>query len=163
MNESLVSEIEKLQKLSGPDLLVRFRELHGREPRSKNRAWLLRRCCWKVQEVAMGGLSIAAKRRLSSIASEISLPLEDEPRTVTGQLPGSRRNGELSLGSSIEREYRNERVTLRTVEGGYVVEGCSTVDPKIIHRSVSSAAGAVCLGHVNGRVWWGIAGRRKSS
>jgi len=163
MNEALVVEIEKLQQMSGPELQARYLELHGRQPRAKNREWLLRRCCWRVQEAALGGLREVAKRHLSNLMEEISLPRLDEHRVVTGELPHARRSGDLAPGTCVERIYRNERLILRAVEGGYVVEDCAAVDPGIVHGSLSAAAAAVTSQHVSGRVWWGLARRKKTS
>jgi len=162
MND-LVAEIERMQQMSGPDLQARYLELHGRPPRSKNRAWLVRRCCWTTQENALGGLRTAAKRRLSALMAEISLPRKDEHRVVTGELSHARRSGDLAPGSCVERIYRNERLILRAISDGYVVEGCATVDPSTVHRSLSAAAESVASQHVNGRVWWGLARRKKTS
>jgi len=159
----LIIEIEKLQQMSGPELQARYLELHGRQPRAKNREWLLRRCCWKVQETALGGLRSVARRRLESLMSAIVLPRAEEQRMVTRELPRARRSGDLALGSSVERVYRGEQLILRAVEGGYVVEGCAAVDPGIVHRSLTAAAESVASQHVNGRVWWGLARRKKTS
>src|SRR5262245_63319586 len=124
MND-LVSEIERMQRMSGAELQARYVELHGREPRAKSRGWLLRRCCWRVQEAAFGGLRETARRRLDSLMQEIALPPSNEQRQVTAELPRARRPGELAPGTCVEREYRGERLILRAVPGGFVVEGSS--------------------------------------
>ena len=48
--KTIAQEIAALREMTVAELKERYRELHGREPRVKNRDWLWKRCAWKVQE-----------------------------------------------------------------------------------------------------------------
>ena len=61
---SIPELIAELRAMPVAELVVRYEELHGRPPRTKNRTWLWRRCAWKVQEQRFGGLSEVARRKL---------------------------------------------------------------------------------------------------
>jgi len=90
--KSIVGEIEELRAMTGPELVDRYLEVVGKEPRIKNKDWLWRRLAWKLQEQRYGGLSGAAKARLEEIIAELDkIPLNGRPRRVTGAIRGPRR------------------------------------------------------------------------
>ena len=51
----IVKEIQELKQLPTSELVARYEALWGKEPRSKNRDHLWRRCAWKLQEQALRG------------------------------------------------------------------------------------------------------------
>ena len=55
--ENLRRELAALEKMSAGELRHQYRELFGDEVRTKNRQWLFRRCAWRLQARAEGGLS----------------------------------------------------------------------------------------------------------
>lgn len=54
---TIADELAALRRLDVPTLITRYVELFGREPRSRNREALYRKCAWRIQERAFGGLS----------------------------------------------------------------------------------------------------------
>jgi hypothetical protein len=89
--EALSTELQKLTALSGKDLKIRYQNLYRSEPPSGlNRSLLLRALAYRLQEVALGGLSRSTRRRLARAASgstdalaETSVPiLQPAPGTV---------------------------------------------------------------------------------
>jgi hypothetical protein len=68
--ETLSIELQKLAALMGKDLKVRYRNLYRSEPPpGLSRSLLLRALAYRLQEVALGGLSRSTRRRLAKAAS----------------------------------------------------------------------------------------------
>jgi hypothetical protein len=89
--ETLSIELQQLAALMGKDLKVRYRNLYRSEPPpGLSRSLLLRALAYRLQEVALGGLSRSTRRRLAKAASGgtdrpavTQVPiLQPEPRTV---------------------------------------------------------------------------------
>ena len=56
--KDIAKEIEILRQMAVPELVVRYRELFGREPRVKHREHLWKRCAWKsASPIGMSGWS----------------------------------------------------------------------------------------------------------
>ena len=127
----VAEEIAELRTLAVPELVDRYQAVFGKPPRVKHRDWLWRRIAWKIQEQRFGGLSVAAKRRLDELVSQIDIPLA--PRSPT-------------LGASVARVWKGREVRATAVEGGgWEHEG-------VIYRSLSAIAK-----HVTGSHWSGPA------
>ena len=60
-------EIAVLKRMTVTELRARYRELFSDESRSANRQWLYRRCAWRLQALAEGGLSDRACKRAMEI------------------------------------------------------------------------------------------------
>ncbi len=132
----------------------RYRKLHGREPKVRNRTWLWKRCAWKVQEQRLGGLSTVAKRRLEELISEIDLPLGERQQTVTGALRSPTRAQQHRVGTVFTRTWKGREVRTVAVDGGYEYEGA-------VYRSLSAVAKAVTGSHWNGRLFFNLTTRKK--
>ena len=157
MNDELAS----LRELDRDALLERYRTEVGREPRRKNRQWLLRRLMWKEQERRLGGLSATARAKLEALIAEIEHPPDRPDRVVVDRVERPRKLGELSVGTSVQRDYKGQRAVLRVLDDGFAVN-FGGVELGTF-KSISAAAGAVCLQHVSGRLWWRCVSRRKAS
>ncbi len=149
----MIEEIQELRALGVPELVKRYREVCGKEPRVKHHAYLWKRIAWKLQEDRCGGLSEVAKRRLEELIAEIKLPLEDRERTVTGVLRPNSKSAGPKVGTSIAREWHGKQVIVRAVEGGFDWNG-------VIYRSLSAVAKAVTGTHWNGNLFFGISKRK---
>jgi hypothetical protein len=149
----MIDEINELRAMEVPALVERYREVHGKEPRVRHKAFLWKRIAWRIQEQKFGGLSEAAKRRLEELIAEIDLPLGDRARTVTGVLRPKRAPKGPAVGTTIAREWRGQQITVRVVEGGFEWNG-------VAYRSLSAVAKAITGTHWNGRLFFGLAGRR---
>src|SRR6516164_7680554 len=68
METMLLGELRQIKRISVSELRVRWRELYGFDSRSRNRIFLVRRCCWRLQELRLGGLSDTATARLAELA-----------------------------------------------------------------------------------------------
>ncbi len=153
----LTKQITELRGLSMPALVARYEALFGKPPRVKNREFLWKRICWKIQEERFGGLSGAAKARLEELIAEIKLPAEESRRGVSGKLTPSRaaRSEGLKVGTSLVREWHGQQISLKVVEGGFELDG-------VVHNSLSAAAKAVTGSHWNGKLFFGLVGRKRA-
>ena len=155
MSDSIAKEIDRLRRLTVPELVEKYQELFGREPRCKRREHLWKRCAWKLQERQCGGLSDVAKRRLEQLIAEIDLPLDERTRTVSGRLSGPEHKGTLKIGTVLTRVWHGKELQLKLTEAGYEFDD-------VVYSSLSAAARAATGARWNGRLFWGLTKRRRS-
>ncbi len=147
--KSITEEIAELRSMAVPELIKRYRELHGREPKVRNRTWLWKRCAWKVQEQRLGGLSKVAKRRLEELIAEIDLPIGERQTTVTGALRSPTRAPQHQIGTVFTRTWKGREVRTVAVEGGFECDG-------VVYRSLSAVAKAITGSHVSGPAFFNL-------
>jgi len=162
---SMLREIQRLRAMTVAQLQVRWRELYGEESRSRNRDFLWRRLAWRVQELQLGGLSDRARARINELAPDAfiraqvprgavseTIPIQDvtsRPKTVRdARLP--------SVGTIIARRWRGKELRLHVLQDGYELDG-------VRYASLSEAARAVTGAHWNGKLFWGLAQRKRRS
>ena len=153
--KNISEEIEELRKMKVPELLERYRELWGKEPRCRNKEHLWRRCAWRLQEIRLGGLSKVAKDKLEELIGEIELPMTERERTVTGPLKRPRKPDAPLVGTVLVREWHGKRLEAKVVEGGYEVNG-------VVYGTLSEATKDVTGAHWNGKLFWGLSTRKRS-
>ena len=68
MSTSVVKQIADLERMSLPDLRHRWSQLVGGEPPRYSRDFLVRRLAHRLQELAHGGLSHAARAKMDDVA-----------------------------------------------------------------------------------------------
>lgn len=156
--KTMAEEIVELRKLSVDALVERYTELYGARPRRRLKAWLWRRCAWRIQEARLGGLSKLAKARLEQLIAEIQIPLDEPGMTVTGRRRIPCRPRELGAGTILVRHYDGRERRLRILADGFELDDGS------IHRSLTAAARSITgQPALNGRLWWRLTSRRKQS
>jgi hypothetical protein len=150
-------DLAALKDMTATRLRDRYAELYGEPSRSGNKQWLIRRCAWRIQALAEGGLSERAKRRARQLARDQDLrvipprglkmaPL-DRPADV--QQPARnyiRRTHDARLpmpGGQISRIYKGHRYVVDVLDDGFGYEGHC-------YRSLSAVAHAITGGHWNG-------------
>ena len=164
MSMSIVSEIQALQRMTVAQLRVRWLELYGEETRSRNRTYLWRRLAWRVQELALGGLSDGTKRRIIELAPAAFVRSEVPPtflRTLgeSSTPPGNanrRDPRQPAAGSTIAREYRGQTLRLNVLDDGFELDG-------VHYGSLSEAARVVTGQRWNGPLFWGLSKRHRKS
>jgi len=152
MNKSsLRRELAALEKMSAKQLRVRYRELFGDESRTGNRQWLFRRCAWRLQARAEGGLSERARRRAMEIADDADIrfvtprqvvPDGSKPREIhsTDIKPDDR----LPMASSvITRVFKGRNHDVTVQPNGFEYDGA-------FYKSLSAVAYAITGSHWNG-------------
>ena len=73
MEATIVQELAELNRMSMAELKDRWRSLYGTEPPKYKRQYLIRRLAYRIQELALGGLSEKAKEKLEQLAGEDSV------------------------------------------------------------------------------------------
>lgn len=66
---NVAQELAALSGMTGSALAVKFEELFGRPPRSRNRAFLRKRVAWEIQARIEGGLSEKSLQRIDELAA----------------------------------------------------------------------------------------------
>ena len=164
---SPIAEIQALRRMTVAELRARWVELYGSEPRSRNKDYLWRRLAWKVQERAYGGLSDAARARLTELASEVSLgdlrvrpPKGFDPDALadSAEKPLSAepvRDPRLPRpGTVLVRPYRGRDLRVLVLEDGFEWDGRR-------FSSLSETAKAITGQHWNGRLFFGLTQRSR--
>ncbi|MDA1252080.1 MAG: DUF2924 domain-containing protein [Planctomycetota bacterium] len=61
------NEVAALQQMSTGELRERYADVFGDEPRSRHKAYLIRKVAWRIQANAEGDLSERARRRAEEL------------------------------------------------------------------------------------------------
>jgi hypothetical protein len=158
MDITLRREIEELRGARITQIRARYREVFEEEPRSKHREQLLRRLVWRLQAVAEGGLSEAARQRAYGIADESDLRVLPprgfvENATPAGPLVGRSRSHldrRIPLpGAILKREYNGRTITVKVLMDGFEHPGRR-------YGSLSAIASAVTGTRWNGLAFFGL-------
>lgn len=149
----ITEELNELRGMNTPQLVERYRELFGREPRVKHREYLFKRAAWRVQEIRFGGLSEVAKRKLESLIAQIELPPADDRRRLTGKLKNPAGARALTIGTTLTREWHGKQVRVQVVEGGFEHDG-------LVYRSLSAAVRAITNQRWRPALFFGLVSRK---
>ena len=163
--KSMLAEIERLRGMTVAQLRVEWERLYGETTRSRNRDFLWKRLAWRVQEIANGGLSDAAKTRLRELApvtlqfTRAQRPRGFDPDAAPPPAPRSTakpvRDTRLpASGSVITRKWRGRDLRLVVRDDGFEVDG-------VVYGSLSEAARGVTGQRWNGPLFWGLRERKR--
>ena len=144
-------ELAALERMSAKELRSRYRELFGDESRSGNRQWLYRRCAWRLQALAQGGLSERARKRAMEIADDgdvrfipprqvvpdVDMPRQTRPTDIKpdDRLPIAR--------TVLTRPFKGRLYTVTVLPNGFEYDG-------EIYQSLTAVAHAITGSHWNG-------------
>ncbi len=164
METTLLRELQRIQRLSVSELQAEWSRLYGGEScRSRNRTYLVKRLCWRIQELTHGGLGDRARARIDELAADTftraRTPREALDAAVAANspkpTPGPKRDPRLPVpGTVITRTYRGRELRLLVLEDGFELDG-------VHYRSLSEAARAVTGSKWNGRLFWGLTERKR--
>ena len=144
-------ELAALEKMTTGQLRARYRALLGDEARSWNRQWLFRRCAWRVQALAEGGLSERARQRAMEIANDADVRFI-APRTVAPDKGNPQQavhtdlkpDDRLPMGSAIiRRPFKGRMHVVTVLPNGFEYDGEH-------YHSLSAVAYAITGSHWNG-------------
>ncbi len=166
METTLLRELQRIQRLSVSELQVEWSKLHdGEACRSRNRTYLVKRLCWRVQELQLGGLSDRAKTRIDELASDAftrtRTPREALDAAVAANqpnpAPGPKRDPRLPApGSVLTRQYHGREIRVLTLDDGFEWN-------RQHFGSLSAVARAVTGSKWNGRLFFGLTERKRGS
>lgn len=138
MSESVLAQIAALKAKSTPELRALWNELFDREPAPLGRRYLEDRLAFRVQELAHGGLSDRARRKLEVLVDQI------DPKTARRREPSR-----LLPGTQLRREWRGIEhvVTVREHDFEY---------QRRAYKSLSAIARAITSVRWNGPLFFGL-------
>ena len=155
-------ELAALQQMTVSDLHQRWLELYGYPARSRHKRYLQKRLAWRIQELAYGGLSDRAQRRIDELTADAVLPgskrrlkkamADAGLHAVTG---ASRDPRIPPPGSTIRREYKGRSLEVEVLEdGGFLFEGER-------YGSLSAVAREITGSTWNGLLFFGLTKRSR--
>jgi hypothetical protein len=156
----ITRELAALTKMGNAALRERYREAFGEETTSHNAAYLRKRIAWRIQELAEGGLTDRAKRRLAELAEnaplrerppEAALPIEQQPaarapRPHDPRLP--------PVGDVLTKVYQGRVYEVKVTMDGFIYAGKR-------YTSLSTIAKLITGTTWNGRLFFGLTTRKK--
>ena len=156
MAESVVAEITRLRGMSIGELRVRYAEVYGEEPRSRNKDYLWKRIAYRIQELAEGGISERAQRRAEELARDADLrsrpPKEPSP---DDKVPVQNRDARLpAAGTTMTRRFRGKDYEVKILEKGFEFDGRQFVSLSAVAREISGT-------RWNGFLFFGLDDLRK--
>ena len=163
MDKSMLGEINRLRQMSVGALRDEWFRLYGEPTASRNRDYLWRRLAWRVQELALGGLSDRARTRIAELAPDAFIracpprdfqpPAETSAAKVTETRPV--RDPRLpTAGTILSRQYHGREIRVLTLEDGFEWDGRR-------YGSLSEVARVITGQHWNGRLFFGLTQRSR--
>ena len=133
----------------------------GETCRSRNRAFLVKRLCWRTQERRLGGLSDCARARLDELAPasfvRARTPTMSILCTDTKAKPRRHRDPRLpSPGTILTRNYHDTEIRVLTLDDGFEWDGRR-------FGSLSAVARAVTGQRWNGLLFFSLTTRSRTS
>ncbi|MBF0453672.1 MAG: DUF2924 domain-containing protein [Magnetococcales bacterium] len=146
MQMNVIKRVTALPGMSIKELRQMWMELNSSDPPPYNKAFLVRRLAYRIQELAYGGLSSIAVARLDEIAdSGHNRPNRKIGIPGDGPLPGTR----------LLRTWKGVEHCVTVLEDGFEHQGRR-------FKSLSAAAKAITGTNWNGRIFfYGNRGKRK--
>lgn len=162
MATDIAREVRALRKMTVGQLRDRYAEVFGEETRSHHKDYLWKRIAWRMQVLAEGDISEAARERARELACDADLrttapkefwnepPAPAEPvRTVTGPLPIKTDQRLPISGTELVRQYKGRDIVVTVLEDGFFYEGER-------YRSLSAIAKVVTGTNWNGFDFFGL-------
>jgi len=137
MAMNVIGQIAELNRMGMPQLKERWKAFFDTEPPVRNRAHMVKRLAYRIQELAYGGLAVETTAQLR----EISEGQEQVPTR-------GRKNGPVA-GTRLMREWKGERHEVTVTRDGYEYRGRP-------FKSLSAIARAITGTRWNGPLFFGI-------
>ena len=144
-NIHLIKQVAALPGMTTPDLKTMWRKYYETEPPPFNRAFLLKRLSYRLQEMSYGGLSEKTEIRLEELAS-------DDP----GQSNGKISREQLLPGTRLVREWKGVEHFCTVLDDGFEYQGRR-------FKSLSSVANYITGTRWNGHVFFGLKKQKRST
>jgi hypothetical protein len=139
--------IATLEKREIRELRIEWRKLYRAEPpRRLSRDLILRAIAYRLQEETHGGLGLATKRRLDTLAEEL--------KTKGGSHFDA--DAVLKPGTKLVREWHGRSHTVMVTEDGFEFDGQR-------YRSLTRIAGLITGVHRSGPIFFGLRKRPRAA
>jgi hypothetical protein len=164
MKLNIAKEVKNLKQMSTAELVEKYCEVFGEEPRSRhNKTFLLKRIAWRMQAIEYGDLSEKAKQKAQEIANDADLRIRAPKGMFKGTANNSERTTETAFsptgdrrlpmpGTVLTREYKGEVISVTVLNKGFEYEGK-------VYKSLSAVAKAVTGSHWNGFKFFELGGK----
>lgn len=155
MRNSIVGEVARLRAMTIAQLRVRYAEVFGEEPRSRNKDYLWKRIAYRIQEMAEGSITERAQRRAEELARDAELRVRGGPtaaEVAAAAVASPPRDSRLPLsGTVIHRNFAGKEHAVQVLEDGFEYDGRR-------FKSLSSVARAIAGSRWNGFLFFGLGG-----
>lgn len=141
MNTNVLEEISALKRMTGVELIEKWKNLIGGEPPSKNISFMISRLAHRIQVLAFGDIKPETKRRLAKLRENEA---SGAPIVHNSDRP--------PVGAVLVREYQGIEHKVKVLAEGFEYKG-------IKFKSLSAIARHITGTHWNGLVFFGL--RRK--
>ena len=156
MKEQILQQIVALKDATVEGLQHKHKELFGgQEATSNNRAHLIRRIAYRLQELEYGGLSEKAQNRLAELI-RLHDPINNKAMRPKISLETNARKKNIGRdrrlpipGSVIVREYRSNKIEVKVLENGFEYNGK-------IYKHLTAIAKEVTGAHWNGYLFFNL-------
>ncbi len=153
MREDILNQVLALKDMKNDELLTKYiKVFNGQHPSINNAEYLRKKISYRIQEMAHGGLSDAAKTRLQQLITVYD-PINNRLlRKMKGKESGAkiRRDRRLPIpGSIITKIYKGTVIKVKVLEKGF------EYDDKI-YRTLSRVANAITGNHWNGYLFFSL-------
>jgi hypothetical protein len=155
--DPLQRELLSLDEMSVGELVEKFRSVFGKDTRTRNRPYLVRKIAWRLQERAEGGLSDRAKARVAELAATAPLRHVAPRVKPTEEAESDGRDPRLPKpGTVIRREYNGKEYAVTVHETDFEYRGKR-------YASLSKIAKDITGTHWNGWLFFNLATRKRGA
>ena len=161
MSPNVARELAALQRLTVPQLRLRYAEVFHETTNANNRTWLVKKIAWRLQALAEGDLSERARQRALELANDANLRL-NPPKTLSLSAPTEATaprppvDGRLPPpGSILTRKYKGTMLQVQVRADGFEYAGQ-------VYASLSAVAKAITGSHCNGFLFFRMTGQGAS-
>ena len=166
--KDIAAELAKLEKITVKELMAKYQEVFGEETRSRNKQYLIKKIAWRIQEIAEGGLSGKALKRIDELAENAPIRQRQhfgkngngKIKTIviekkTEQKIDTNRDNRLpAVGETISKIYKGKEYTVKMLEKGFDYNG-------LAYRSLSKIAKEITGTTWNGFLFFGLTKTKK--
>jgi hypothetical protein len=147
------AEVAALQQMTTGEVRTRYAEVFREEPRSRHKAYLIRKIAWRLQANAEGDLSERARRRAEELADDAEVrttPPRNACVRPADRMPGPPAKVPLPIdlrlpapGTAITRNYKGRTLEIRILQDGFEYDGQR-------FKTLSAVAKTITGSHCNG-------------
>lgn len=151
--KTIHEQLVALDAMTVSELATKYREVFGEEARSRNKPYLAKKIAWRIQELAEGGLSDRAKRRIEELAKDASI--RQVPPRTKAVAPVTERERDPRLpraGRLLTKTHGGREHVVKVLADDFEYRGKR-------YTSLSAVAKAITGTNWNGIVFFGLAKR----
>ncbi|WP_281648148.1 DUF2924 domain-containing protein [Parendozoicomonas sp. Alg238-R29] len=144
--QTLAAQVAKIMTMNNRQLCQSWKELLGTEAPPLHTKILRQRLAWKVQELASGGLSDKARKRLQQLKMSV----------IKGKSIRNKRTCQLPCGTRLMREFKGEEHEVIVTAEGFDYRGD-------VYSSLTKIARKITGSPWNGPAFFGLRKDKKKT